>query len=111
MCDLLQLKKISVIARNMFPGTIINIAPLFKHERHLNCLLNGRQVFNPVDNRRHSWDVMINYNLYVKQLPSGFWECGEHGTSSDTISDESPLVAVVEYAYSMVTSKNETVLN
>jgi len=107
MCDLLQLEKISVIARDMFPGTVINIAPLFKHERHLNCLLNGLQVFNPVDNRRHSWDIMIHYNLYVKQLPDGFWECGEHNDSSVGVTlDNSPLVAIVEHAYSLIIAKD-----
>jgi len=106
MCSLVQLEKVAIIAKDMFPGTIVNVAPLFKHERNLNCLLNGRQVFNPIDNRRHSWDVMVKYNLYVKQNNDGFWECGEHGSSGYVTIDSSPLAAVTEHAYVSIISRS-----
>jgi len=104
MCTLIQLEMVAEIAKDMFPGTIVNIAPLYKHDMNLKCLLNGRQEWNPIDNRRHAWDIMIHYNLYVKKLDDGFWECGEHGDVEDTVIDKSPLTALVYYAFRCISN-------
>jgi len=100
MCTLIQLQQVEQIAKDIFPKNTVNIAPLFRNDlKNLKVLINGIQEFNPISNRRHAWDVMIHYNLYIKKLTDGCWECGEHGDVDDYIIDENPLVAITEFAF------------
>jgi len=108
MCTLLQLEKNAEIARDMYPTMAVSVSPLYRHDMKLRCLLNGRQEFNPIDNRRHAWDAMLHYNLYIKKLDSGFWECGVHGSDDSTV-EENPLSVIVTVAFKIATmNSNET---
>ena len=101
MCT--KLEKIEKIAKAMFPESTVNIAPLFRHQNKPCVILNGIQEFDPMVNRRHAWDVMIFFNLYVAKRPDEMWESGVHDINDNVICvNKSPYKAVCDRAYKIV---------
>jgi len=66
-------------------------------------LLNGLQKFDPIQNRRHAWDIMVFYNLYTKKLPNDYWQAGRHDLSDEMMKiKKSPNKALVAAAYNII---------
>jgi len=99
-------KKMLVIAERMFSDTIVSLGTRHLHTKHpkeadVTILLGGRVEFNSYLQRRDMVDVMLEFNLYVKRLESGRYQCCKFETAEYVVKDL-PTTAVSDMAYWLV---------
>jgi len=87
------------VVETMFPDNVVAIGTKHRYTKELTVLLDGRIEMNPVHHRRDAFDTMMHFDLYVKRLDDGFYECGKHGDSTTSIKRESPTLAITMMAY------------
>jgi len=107
MCDL---QKMLVVASDHFKNepTVVSIATKHAQTMETTIMLGGRIEFNSYLHRRDAWDVMVNYGLWCKKLPGGFYEAGSHDPSNlVTRIGSRPTHAITEMAYALITGEKE----
>lgn len=102
-----QTDKMLKIAQHMFRDEIVSLGSMHAYTKNpqntiTTVLLGGRIEFNSYEHRRDAMDVMLEYNLYVKEIKEGVnkgrYQAGIHDTGFSVIKD-TPTTAVSEMAY------------
>jgi len=102
-----ELSKTLTVVEAMFPDNVVAVATKHRYTRELTVLLDGRIEMNPVHHRRDAFDTMMFFNLYVKKLNDGFYECGKHESSFQSVKNASPTSAIMNMAYSIVVQNRD----
>jgi len=98
-----------VVANDMFKDRrmVVSVGTRHLHIKHpseadVTILLGGHIEFNSYEHRRDAMDVMLEYNLYVKEIKEGVnkgrYQAGIHDTGYFVIKDK-PTTAITEMAY------------
>lgn len=99
-------KKMLTVAEFMFSDTIVSLGTRHLHTKHpkeadVTVLLGGRVEFNSYLHRRDMVDVLLEFNLYVKLLENGRYQCGQFN-SFDFVVKDTPTTAVSDMAFWLV---------